>query len=54
MGPVFEQPADSRGGSTLFARLVVFLVFTAWMMCAGAGAPQYMASHPITAGASAD
>jgi hypothetical protein len=52
--PVFEQPADSRRVSTLFAMLVVFLLFTGWLMSAGAGAPQYMASHPIAAGASAD
>ena len=52
--PVFEQAADSRRVSTLFAMLVVFLLFTAWLMSAGAGAPQYMASHPIAAGASAD
>lgn len=52
--PVFEQAADSRRVSTLFAMMVVFLLFTAWLMSAGAGAPQYMASHPIAAGVSAD
>lgn len=45
--PVFAQAADSRRVSTLFAMLVVFLLFTAWLMSAGAGAPQYMATHPI-------
>lgn len=44
--PVFEQAADSRRVSTLFAMLVVFLLMTAWILSAGSGAPQYIATHP--------
>ena len=44
--PVFAPSADSRRVSTLFAMLLVFMLMTAWLLSAGAGAPQYMASHP--------
>ena len=46
---VFQEPNDSRRVSTLFVMLMVFLLMTGWLLSAGAGAPQYMASHPITA-----
>lgn len=43
---VFAPSADSRRVSTLFAMLLVFMLMNAWLLSAGAGAPQYMASHP--------
>jgi hypothetical protein len=44
--PIFETPADSRRVGTLFAMLLVFLLLTAWLLSAGAGAEPYLAMHP--------
>ncbi|QBE63006.1 hypothetical protein [Pseudoduganella lutea] len=44
--PIFETPADSRRVGTLFAMLLVFLLLTAWLLSAGAGAEPYLALHP--------
>ncbi|NGZ85290.1 hypothetical protein [Duganella aceris] len=44
--PVFEQAGDARRVSTLFVMLMVYLLFIAWILSAGAGAPQYIATHP--------
>lgn len=44
--PVFESPADARRAGTLFAMLLVFLLLTAWLLSAGAGASAYLGVHP--------
>jgi hypothetical protein len=44
--PVFETPADARRAGTLFAMLLVFLLLTAWLLSAGAGAGAYLGVHP--------
>jgi hypothetical protein len=44
--PVFENPADARRVGTLFAMLLVFLLATAWLLSAGAGAGAYLGVHP--------
>lgn len=44
--PVFENPADRRRVGTLFAMLLVFLLFSGWLLSAGAGAGSYLAIHP--------
>lgn len=35
---VYESPGEARRGSKLFAVLMLFLLFTAWLLSAGAGA----------------
>ena len=41
---VFENPAEARRGSKLFAVLMVFLLLCAWLLSAGAGAEVMMAA----------
>ncbi|WP_338770749.1 hypothetical protein [Massilia sp. METH4] len=44
--PVFENAADARRAGTLFAMLLLFLLMTAWLLSAGAGAAEYLGVHP--------
>ena len=44
--PVFEQAPDARRVSTLFVMLMVFMFLIAYILSAGAGAAQYIATHP--------
>ena len=41
---VFQQPAESRLVDKLFSCLMLFMLLTAWLLAAGAGAEKYLAS----------
>ncbi|GGY81534.1 hypothetical protein ACFFTM_07370 [Pseudoduganella plicata] len=43
---LFENLADARRVSTLFAMQLAFLLLMAWMLSAGAGAGAYIAANP--------